>query len=104
MLFTTSPLLMNKPDRAAFGRLENAVKLSRYGGDCYAYCMLAAGQIDLIIETEIKPHDIVPLIPIIAGAGGIVTTWENGPAQAGGRIVVAGDNRVHQAALEMLKG
>ncbi len=104
MLFTTSPLLMNTADRAAFGRLENAVKLSRYGGDCYAYCMLAAGLIDLIIETEIKPYDIVAVIPIIAGAGGIVTTWENGPAQAGGRIVVAGDKRVHQAALEMLKG
>jgi len=66
--------------------------------------MLAAGQIDLVIETEIKPHDIVPLIPIIAGAGGIVTTWENGPAQEGGRIVAAGDKRVHAAALEMLKG
>jgi len=104
ILSTTSPLLMNKSDRAAFGRLENAVKLSRYGGDCYAYCMLAAGQIDLIIETEIKPHDIVPLIPIISGAGGIVTTWEDGPAQAGGRIVVAGDKRVHKAALDMLKG
>jgi myo-inositol-1(or 4)-monophosphatase len=64
--------------------------------------MLAAGQIDLIIETEIKPYDIVPLIPIIAGAGGIITTWENGPAQDGGRIVVAGDKRVHAAALEML--
>ena len=104
LLFTTSPLLMNKADRAQFGKVENAVKLSRYGGDCYAYCMLAAGQIDLIIETEIKPHDIVPLIPIIAGAGGIVTTWENGPAQAGGRIVVAGDSRVHKAAMEMLRG
>ena len=104
MLFTTSPLLMNEADRAAFGRVENAVKLSRYGGDCYAYCMLAAGQIDLVIETEIKPYDIVALIPIIAGAGGIVTTWEGGPAQAGGRIVVAGDKRVHAAALKMLKG
>jgi myo-inositol-1(or 4)-monophosphatase len=103
LLFTTSPLLMNDADRAVFGRVEKVVKLSRYGGDCYAYCMLAAGQIDLIIETEIKPHDIVPLIPIIAGAGGIVTTWENGPAQGGGRIVVAGDKRVHKAALEMLK-
>jgi myo-inositol-1(or 4)-monophosphatase len=102
LLFTTSPLLMNEADRAAFRTVENAVKLSRYGGDCYAYCMLAAGQIDLIIETELKPHDIVPLIPIITGAGGIVTTWENGPAQAGGRIVVAGDTRVHAAALEML--
>ncbi len=103
VLFTTSPLLMNKADRATFERVQDKVKLSRYGGDCYAYCMLAAGQIDLVIETEIKPHDIVPLIPIITGAGGIVSTWENGPPQAGGRIVVAGDNRVHAAALEMLK-
>jgi myo-inositol-1(or 4)-monophosphatase len=103
ILSTTSPLLMNQADRAAFARLENAAKLSRYGGDCYAYCMLAAGQIDLVVETEIKPHDIVPLIPIVTGAGGIVTTWENGPAQAGGRIVVAGDRRVHAAALEMLQ-
>jgi myo-inositol-1(or 4)-monophosphatase len=102
MLFTTSPLLMNKSDRADFVRVENAVKLSRYGGDCYAYCMLAAGQIDLIIETDIKPYDIVPLIPVIIGAGGIVTTWENGPAQAGGRIIVAGDARAHKAAMELL--
>jgi len=103
LLFTTSPLLMNKTDRAAFGRVEKKVKLSRYGGDCYAYCMLAAGLIDLVIETEIKPHDIVPLIPIITGAGGIVTTWENGPAQNGGRIIVAGDPRVHQAAMQSLR-
>jgi myo-inositol-1(or 4)-monophosphatase len=102
LLFTTSPLLMNEADRASFRKVENKVKLSRYGGDCYAYCMLAAGQIDLVIETEIKPHDIVPLIPIITGAGGIVTTWDNRPAQAGGRVVVAGDKRVHTAALEVL--
>ncbi len=103
ILSTTSPLLMTKSDRAAFVRLENKVRLSRYGGDCYAYCMVAAGLIDLVIETEIKPYDIVAIIPIITGAGGIVTTWDNGPAQSGGRILVAGDARVHQAALEMLK-
>ena len=103
VLYTTSPLLMNKPDRASFVRVENAVKLSRYGGDCYAYCLLAAGHIDLIIETELKAHDVVALIPIITGAGGIVTTWEGGPAKAGGRIVAAGDKRVHAAALEMLR-
>jgi len=102
LMFTTSPLLMNEADRAIFKRVEDKVKLSRYGGDCYAYCMLAAGQIDLIIETELKPHDVVALIPIVTGAGGIMTTWENGPAQAGGRIVVAGDKRVHAAALEFL--
>jgi len=103
VLFTTSPLLMKPPERTIFQRVENVVKLSRYGGDCYAYCMLAAGHIDLVIETEINPHDIVPLIPIITGAGGIVTTWENGPAQSGGCIVAAGDKRVHSAALEALR-
>jgi myo-inositol-1(or 4)-monophosphatase len=104
VLFTTSPLLMSEGDRGCFRRVENTVRLSRYGGDCYAYCMLAAGLIDLIVETEIKPHDIVPLIPIITGAGGVVTTWDNGAAQQGGRIVVAGDARVHKAALDLLNG
>ena len=104
VLFTTSPLLMNAADRASFVKVENKAKLSRYGGDCYAYCMLAAGQLDLVIETELKPHDIVALIPIIVGAGGIVTTWEGGPPQAGGRIIAAGDARTHAAALELLKG
>ena len=104
LLFTTSPLLMNAADRASFKKVEDKVKLSRYGGDCYAYCMLAAGQIDLVIEAELKPHDVVALIPIILGAGGIITTWENGPPQAGGRIVAAGDARIHAAALELLNG
>ena len=104
MMFTTSPQLMNDADRTAFGRVEAAVRLSRYGGDCYAYCMLAAGHVDLVIETELKPYDVLPLIPIIAGAGGLVTNWEGGPPNAGGRIIAAGDKRVHAAAMAMLKG
>ena len=80
------------------------MRLSRYGGDCYAYCMLAAGHVDLVIETELKPHDVLALVPIIAGAGGVITTWEDGPPEAGGRIVAAGDRRVHAAALHMLAG
>ena len=104
VLFTTSPRLMNGDDRAAFGRVEDAVRLSRYGGDCYAYCMLAAGHVDLVIETELKPYDVLPLVPIIQGAGGVVTTWEGGPPTSGGRVIAAGDKRVHAAAMEMLKG
>jgi len=104
LMFTTSPLLMNEADRAAFQRVEKAVRLSRYGGDCYAYCMLAAGLVDLVIETELKPHDVAALVPIIIGAGGLITTWDNGPAQGGGRIVAAGDKRVHAQALELLRG
>src|SRR5258708_22986396 len=68
VLFTTSPLLMNTSDRAGFARVENLVRLSRYGGDCYAYCMLAAGHIDLVIETGLKPYDLLPLLPIVARA------------------------------------
>src|SRR6185503_5920690 len=104
ILMTTSPLLMKQNDRATFSKVEAASRLSRYGGDCYAYCMLAAGHIDLIIETELKPYDILPLIPIIAGAGGVVTSWNGDSPKGGGRIVAAGDARVHAAALKLLAG
>jgi len=102
--FTTSPLLMNAADRASFARIEEAVRLTRYGGDCYSYCMLAAGHLDLVVETELKPYDIAALIPIVTGAGGVVTTWDGKPAQGGGRIIAAGDPRVHEAAIKLLNG
>jgi myo-inositol-1(or 4)-monophosphatase len=102
VLYTTSPRLMKEADRSLFARVEERVRLSRYGGDCYSYCMLAAGHVDLVIETELKPHDVAALIPIILGAGGIVTTWTGGPPEAGGRVIAAGDRRAHAAALAML--
>jgi len=104
ILLTTSPLLMKPDDRQRFGKVEDKVRLSRYGGDCYAYCMLAAGHVDLVIETELNPFDIVALIPVVTGAGGIITSWDGGPATKGGRIIAAGDARVHKAAMELLKG
>jgi myo-inositol-1(or 4)-monophosphatase len=102
VLYTTSPRLMNAADRKIFTRVEEAARLSRYGGDCYAYCMLAAGHIDLVIETELKPHDVLPLMPILAGAGAVMTSWEGGSPAAGGRVIAAGDERVHAAAMAML--
>jgi histidinol-phosphatase len=104
VLYTTSPRLMSAADRAVFAKVEETVRLSRYGGDCYSYCMLAAGHVDLVIETELKPHDVAALIPIIVGAGGIVTTWNGGAPEAGGRIIAAGDRRAHAAALALLSG
>jgi myo-inositol-1(or 4)-monophosphatase len=65
--------------------------------------MLAAGHVDLIVETELKTYDIAALIPIVHGAGGIVTTWDGKPPQDGGRIVASGDRRVHEAALKLLQ-
>ncbi|MBE7244634.1 MAG: histidinol-phosphatase [Actinomycetospora chiangmaiensis] len=103
ILATTDPRLFAAGEEAErFRAVEARVRLSRYGADCYAYCMLAAGQIDLVIEAGLKPYDICALIPIIEGAGGKVTTWDGGSAAGGGRILAAGDPRLHEAALRML--
>ena len=101
-LMTTSPLLIPQAQRGAYSRVEEKVRLIRYGGDCYAYCALAAGHIDLVIEANLKAYDVVALIPIIQGAGGFVTTWSGGDAAGGGAIIAAGDKRAHEAALEVL--
>jgi myo-inositol-1(or 4)-monophosphatase len=102
-LMTTSPSAFPDGLFGDFQKVERQVRLSRYGGDCYAYCMLAAGQIDLVIEAGLHIYDIAALIPIIEGAGGLVTNWEGGDASAGGAVVAAGDRRVHAAALEALR-
>ena len=102
-LYTTSPLLMSERERGAFEKVQAKARLARYGGDCYAYCMIAAGFVDVVIETGLKPHDIVALIPIIEGAGGIVTDWSGESATQGGRIIAAGDKRVHAEALKLLQ-
>lgn len=88
---------------AAFHRLGAHVRFTRYGGDCYAYCLLAAGHIDVIVEAGLKPYDIVALIPIIERAGGRVTAWDGGPATGGGRVVATGDPRLHDTVLKMLR-
>ena len=101
-LMTTSPRLIPGAMRDAYARVEDAARLVRYGGDCYAYCMVAAGQVDLVIEAGLQPYDIVALIPIVQGAGGVVTAWDGGDPTRGGAIVAAGDRRVHEAALVAL--
>lgn len=101
-LMTTSPRLLPPDRREAYARVEEQCRLVRYGGDCYAYCMVAAGLVDLVVEAGLQPYDIVALIPIVEGAGGIVTAWDGGDPTKGGAIVAAGDKRVHEAALVAL--
>lgn len=103
-LSATSPRMFEGDKLAAFERVERAARLTRFGCDCYAYCMIAAGHVDLVIEDGLKPYDIVPLIPIIEGAGGIVTSWDGGDPTQGGGVVAAGDPRVHEQALALLAG
>jgi histidinol phosphatase-like enzyme (inositol monophosphatase family) len=99
---TTTPALFTGALREAYDRLESSVRLARYGTDCYAYAMLAAGNVDLVVETGLQPYDIVALVPIIERAGGVITTWDGGPAEKAGDIVAAATPALHAAALEML--
>lgn len=105
VLTTTHPdLFVPRSDADAFERLTRKVRMTRYGGDCYGYCLLAAGYVDLVVEVGLKPHDVAALIPIIEGGGGLITTWEGTSATKGGRIVAAGDARMHEEALAILNG
>jgi histidinol-phosphatase len=103
ILSTTHPeLFASAQAREAFLRVSRAARLTRYGGDCYAYAMLASGFGDLVIESGLKPYDVAALIPIVEKAGGVMTTWKGESATNGGDIVAAGDRRIHEAALKIL--
>ncbi|PZU84027.1 MAG: histidinol-phosphatase [Shinella sp.] len=104
ILFTTSPHLFKGREVERFQTVQDKVKLFRYGIDCYAYTLLAAGHIDLVIETVLKPYDVGALIPIVEQAGGVMTTWDGGRPESGGSIIAAGSATVHAQAMAILNG
>jgi myo-inositol-1(or 4)-monophosphatase len=105
LLSTTHPWdYFDETEGPAFVRLAQHVQLTRFGGDCYAYGLLASGFIDLVVEAQLKAWDVAALIPIIEGAGGAITDWSGKPVENGGRVLAAGDRRVHAEALSILQG
>jgi myo-inositol-1(or 4)-monophosphatase len=104
ILSSTDAFLFHGEEADAFARLRAQAKLTRYGYDCYAYSMIAAGHIDCVIESGLKPFDICALIPIIAGAGGGVCSWAGDDASRGGRVLAYGDACVRDEALTLLYG
>lgn len=104
--YATHPdMFVNANDRAKFEAVAARVKLSRFGGDCYAYGLLAAGCIDLVTEACLKVYDFMALIPVIEGAGGIVTDWNGAPMtrESDGHILAAANRNCHAAALALLR-
>lgn len=102
ILFTTFPEVGTVAEGAGFADLARHVRLTRYGLDCYAYALVAAGQIDLVVEAGLAPYDIHAPIAVIEAAGGIVTDWQGRPAHAGGRVIAAAGRAQHAAALGIL--
>ncbi|MFT6451007.1 MAG: myo-inositol-1(or 4)-monophosphatase [Halocynthiibacter sp.] len=102
-ILTTFPEVGSAQEGAAFADLAARCKLTRYGMDCYAYALLAAGQIDLVVEAQLNSYDIMAPIAVIEAAGGIVSDWRGGPAHEGGRVIAAATAELHAAALAILK-
>ena len=103
-LMTTYPEVGSPAEHAAFSRVATRARLVRYGLDCYAYALLAAGHVDLVIEAGLQPYDVVAPIAVVQAAGGVVTDWQGGPAHGGGTILAAGSHELHAEALALLKG
>ena len=103
VLFATTPDMFSAgQEAAAFAALSRTVRLTRFGADCYGYCLLAAGYVDLVVEANLGFYDIAPMIPIIEAAGGVVTDWEGHALRSGGRAIAAANGALHSAALAIL--
>jgi myo-inositol-1(or 4)-monophosphatase len=103
ILNTTSPYVFaNKKDQRSFERLSKKTKSTRLGGDCYSYCLLADGHVDVVVESGLKPWDIRALEPIILNAGGIIRTWDNKEIHNGGSIIACNNKRIFRESRSIL--
>lgn len=103
-LAATSPLVFSETERERFFALSRRAALTRFGGDCYAYALVASGHLDLVVEAGLKPYDYLPLVPILEEAGGVMTDWAGRPLGLGsdGRVIAAASPALHAEALEIL--
>jgi histidinol phosphatase-like enzyme (inositol monophosphatase family) len=104
IVVTTDPRQFRTPeDEAALRAVSDPARFLRYGGDCYCYTQLAMGFVDVVIENGLQPYDVQALMPVIAGAGGVVTSWAGGPCDQGGPVLACGDPALHEQLLRRLR-
>jgi inositol-phosphate phosphatase / L-galactose 1-phosphate phosphatase / histidinol-phosphatase len=103
-LSTTGPQYFTHTGKAGFDTLAERVRFTTYGGDCYQYGLLASGGLDLVVEEGLKLHDFAALVPVVTGAGGVITDWQGNPLTqtSGGRVLAAASPALHNAAMELL--
>jgi inositol-phosphate phosphatase/L-galactose 1-phosphate phosphatase/histidinol-phosphatase len=105
-MYSTAPQMFGQAMAARHQALAEKTKLFRWGGDCYAYGLLAAGHVDLVVENDLKLYDFAALVPVIKGAGGLITDWHGKELDmnSDGSVIAAGDSAVHRAARRILAG
>ena len=104
ILYATSPDIFAGAELAAFDALAQAARMRRFGGDCYSYGLLASGHVDLVVESGLQPYDYLSLMPVIEGAGGVITDWSGQPLglESQGRVVAAATPQLHRQAMRVL--
>jgi inositol-phosphate phosphatase / L-galactose 1-phosphate phosphatase / histidinol-phosphatase len=105
-MYSTAPLMFTGEWEKRHEALTQQVKLFRWGGDCYAYGLLASGHVDLVVENSLKLYDFAALVPVVKGAGGLITDWQGGELDinSDGSVLAAGDPAIHRAASAVLGG
>jgi histidinol phosphatase-like enzyme (inositol monophosphatase family) len=102
-LYATSPDIFSPSERETFERICRAAQSRRFGGDCYSYALLASGQIDAVVEANLKPYDYLPLVPVIESAGGVITDWQGQPLgiHSDGCVIAAASAELHREILAL---
>ena len=105
-MYSTAPIMFTDAWQTRHEALTQRVKLFRWGGDCYAYGLLASGHVDLVVENSLKLYDFAALVPVVLGAGGLITDWRGKAldVNSDGSVIAAGDPAIHRAAIEILTG
>ncbi len=105
-LYATSPQMFEDKDFPAFERLRKATRRAVYGAECQAYGLLASGWVDIVCEGTMELYDCATMVPIVEGAGGVITDWQGQALGPGGNgtVLAAGDASIHAQALELLAG
>ncbi|MFG1477068.1 inositol monophosphatase family protein [Xanthobacter sp. V4C-4] len=105
-VYTSSPDFFTPDDWARYDALSRRGAIRRFGGDCYQYGLLASGHCDLVVETALQPYDFMALVPVVAGAGGVMTDWQGRPLglASDGRVVASATPALHEVALRALNG
>ena len=105
-LYTTSPDMFDAPGLACFEAVSRTVAMRRFGGDCYAYGLLSSGHVDMVLEMNLHPYDYMALIPVIEGAGGVITDWQGNPLNIGsdGRVLASSSRMLHEQGLRAIAG
>ncbi len=102
ILYSTFPEVGTPAEGAAFRRVAEKARLVRYGTDCYGYALVAAGQVDLVIEAGLQPYDVQAPMAVVEAAGGLVTDWQGRRNPQGGQVIAAANAEIHAAALALL--